>query len=91
MGIVFAVGEADETSDHLRQRLRDRYSPLVGLCIMIFALISTPCIATFAITRQEAGSVKWALAQTFGLTAIAWIITFVTYQGGMMLGWGVLG
>lgn len=90
MGIVFAVGVADETSDHLRQRLRDRYSPLVGLCIMIFALISTPCIATFAITRQESGSIKWALAQSFGLTAIAWIITYVTYQGGVLLGWGVM-
>ncbi len=88
MGIVFAVGEADETSDHLRERLRRRYSPLVGLCIMIFALISTPCIATFAITRQEAGSIKWALAQNFGLTALAWIITFMVFQGGTLLGWG---
>ena len=89
MGIVFAVGEADETSDHLRQRLRDRYSQLVGFCIMLFALISTPCIATFAITRQEAGSVKWALAQTIGLTTLAWIMTFLVYQGGLLLGWGV--
>jgi ferrous iron transport protein B len=88
MGIVFAVGEADETSDHLRQRLRNRYSQLVGFCIMLFALISTPCIATFAITRQEAGSVKWALAQTFGLTALAWIITFIVFQGGLLLGLG---
>jgi len=90
MGIVFAVGETDETSAHLRQRLRDRYTPLIGLCIMIFALISTPCIATFAITRQESGSIKWALAQTFGLTAVAWMITFAVYQGGTLLGWGVL-
>ncbi len=89
MGIVFAVGEADETSDYLRQRLRNRYSSLVGLCIMIFALISTPCIATFAITRQESGSIKWALAQSFGLTGLAWIITFIVYQGGTLLKWGV--
>jgi len=89
MGIVFAVGAGDDTSEHLRQRLRDRYSPLIGLCIMIFALISTPCIATFAITRQEAGSIKWALAQSLGLTALAWLITFIVYQGGTLLGWGV--
>jgi ferrous iron transport protein B len=88
MGIVFAVGQADETSEDLRQRLRNRYSSLVGLCIMIFALISTPCIATFAITRQESGSIKWALAQSIGLTVLAWLITFMVYQGGMLLGWG---
>ncbi len=88
MGIVFAVGEADETSDQLRAQLRNRYSPLIGFCIMLFALISTPCIATFAITRQESGSIKWAFAQTFGLTALAWIVTFVVYQGGLLLGIG---
>jgi ferrous iron transport protein B len=89
MGIVFAVGEADETSDQLRAQLRNRYTPLIGFCIMLFALISTPCIATFAITRQEAGSIKWAFAQSFGLTALAWIVTFAVYQGGLLLGLGV--
>jgi ferrous iron transport protein B len=89
MGIVFAVGEADEESDFLRLKLRDRYSQLVGFCIMLFAMISTPCIATFAITRQEAGSIKWAFAQYFGLTAVAWIVTFVVYRMGLLVGWGV--
>jgi len=90
MGIVFAVGEADETSEHLRAQLRARYSPLVGFCIMLFALISTPCIATFAITRQEAGSIGWALAQAWGLTALAWMVTFVVHQAGLLLGLGGL-
>lgn len=88
MGIVFAVGEVDETSDVLRHRLRERYSPLVGFCIMLFTLISTPCIATFAITRQETGSLKWALAQNLGLTLLAWLITFIAFHGGTILGLG---
>jgi len=85
MGVVFAVGEADEESDHLRSQLRARYTPLVGLCIMLFVLIATPCIATFAITRAESGSVWWALAQTWGLTVLAWIVTFVVFRAGMLL------
>ncbi|RKZ15417.1 ferrous iron transport protein B, partial [bacterium] len=88
MGVVFAVGEADETSDDLRQQLRARYSSLVGFCIMLFALISTPCVATFAITRQEAGGVSWAFAQGWGLTALAWILTVAVYQVGLLLGFG---
>ena len=55
---------------------------------MLFALISTPCIATFAVTRQESGSVKWALAQSIGLTALGWLVTFIVFQGGTLLGWG---
>jgi ferrous iron transport protein B len=89
MGIVFAVGQADETSDQLRAQLRARYSPLVGLCIMMFALIATPCIATFAITRQESGSARWALAQTISLTVLAWIVTFAVFQVGTLLKLGV--
>ncbi len=88
MGIVFAVGDADETSEVLRTRLHERYSPLVGFCIMLFTLISTPCIATFAITRQETGSIKWALAQNIGLTLLAWIVTFIVFHGGTLLGLG---
>nr|MEE4266840.1 ferrous iron transport protein B [Candidatus Krumholzibacteria bacterium] len=85
MGIVFAVGEADEESEDLRSQLRARYSPLVGFCIMLFALVSTPCIATFAITRQEAGNLGWALAQSWGLTALAWIVTFAVHQIGLLI------
>ncbi len=88
MGIVFSVGEVDETSEALRTRLRNRYSSLVGFCIMLFTLISTPCIATFAITRQETGSLKWAMAQNLGLTLLAWIVTYMVYHGGLLLGLG---
>ncbi len=86
MGIVFAVGDADENTDALRFRLRDAYTPLVGFCIMLFALIATPCMATVAVTRQESGSLRWALIQFWGLTLLAWLLTILVYQGGRLLG-----
>jgi ferrous iron transport protein B len=82
MGIVFAVGEADEESESLRAQLQARYTPLIAFCIMLFALISTPCMATVAVTRQESGSWTWALAQFWGLTLVAWILTVIVYQVG---------
>ena len=53
MGIVYSVGEADEESVPLRDKLRENYSPLVGFCIMLFSLISAPCMATIAVTKRE--------------------------------------
>ena len=85
MGIVFAVGETDEHSEGLRAQLRARYTPLIGFCILLFALIATPCMATIAVTRQESGSWRWALAQFWGLTAFAWLLTTVVYQLGSRL------
>jgi len=88
MGIVFAVGEADERSDALRARLKGSYSPLVAFCIMLFSLVSTPCVATIVVTRKESGSWKWALLQLGGLTLLAYLMTVVVYQLGTVLGVG---
>ncbi len=85
LGIVYAVGEADEESEGLRTKLQQVYSPLQGLCIMLFCLISAPCIATVAMTRQETGRWKWALFQWFGLTGMAYLITLIVYNVGMLI------
>ena len=88
MGIVYAVGEADEESEALQDTLQSNYSPLIGFCIMLFTLISAPCMATIAITRRESNSWRWAMFQLFGLTLLAYILTVFVYQGGSLLGIG---
>ena len=84
MGILYSLGEAGEESkaEVLRAELQARYSPLVGFCIMLFTLISAPCIATLAVCRRETNSWGWALFQFVGLTALAYVVTFVVYQLG---------
>ena len=89
LGIVYAIGEADEGSESLRTKLRENYTPLVGFCIMLFCLISAPCMATIVVTKRETNSWGWALAQLGGLTALAYIVTLVVYQAGSALGIGV--
>ena len=89
MGIVYSVGEADEESESLREQLRNNYSPLVAFCIMLFALISAPCMATIAVTRRESNSWKWALFQLGGLTVLAYVLTTLVFQIGCLLGIGI--
>lgn len=84
MGIVYSLGEAGEDSDALRDKLRENYSPLVGFAIMVFALLSAPCMATFAIVKRESNSWKWAFFQFFGMTVIAYIVTLIIYQTGRL-------
>ena len=90
MGIVYAVGEADEESPELRDQLRANYSPLVAFCIMLFCLIGAPCMATIAITRRESNSWGWALFQWGGLTVVAYVLTVAVYQVGTVLSIGVV-
>lgn len=89
MGIVYSMGEADEESPTLRERLRADYSPLVAFCIMLFCLVSTPCMATIVMTKRESGSWKWAFFQLTGLTVLAWVLTVVVFQSGKLFGVGV--
>jgi len=87
LSIIYSLGDGDtaEETEALQQHLREDYSALQGFCVMLFCLITAPCVATVAITRKESGTWKWALFQYLGLTAMAYIITLAVYQTGMLL------
>ncbi|MCK4774894.1 MAG: ferrous iron transporter B, partial [Candidatus Krumholzibacteria bacterium] len=85
MGIVYSLGDVDEESGTLRDKLRHAYTPLIAFCIMLFALISSPCMATVAITRRESNSWKWAIFQLIGLTVLAFVLTVLVYQIGVRI------
>jgi ferrous iron transport protein B len=89
LGIVYSVESPEDTgAAHLRQQLQADYTPLVGFCIMLFALIASPCMATVAVIRRESGSWGWAAFQFFGLTVLAWIVTVLVFQIGTLLNLG---
>ena len=84
VGIVYAMSDVDEENTDLRSQLARDYSPLVALSLMLFLLISTPCMATIALTARESGSWKWAMLQLCGLTGIAYLISVVVYNVGKL-------
>ena len=84
MGIVYAVGEQEDLSV-LQEKLSGDYTPLQGFCVMLFCLISAPCIATAVVTRAESGAWRWAVLQWGGLTLLAYVITLIVYQVGSLL------
>jgi ferrous iron transport protein B len=83
MGITYAISEHEDVSV-LQEKLRADYTSLQAFCIMLFCLISAPCLATVAITRAETGKWAWAIFQWAGLTALAYVITFIVYQLGII-------
>ena len=89
MGIVYSVGEADEESETLREKLANNYTPLQGFCMMIYALLSLPCVATIAVAKRETGGWKYAIFMMVSLTLVAYFTTLVVYQVGSALGIGV--
>lgn len=88
LGILYAEGEADEKSVPLREQLASVYTPLQGFCIMLFCLLSIPCLATLAIIRRELNSWKMMFVEAGGLFCLAYVMTFIAYHIGTILNIG---
>ena len=85
MGILCSEGKADAESAGLRAKLISQYTPLQAFCIMLFCLLSIPCLATLAIIKRELNSWKYAVAEGAALFVLAYTVTFIVYQSGKLL------
>lgn len=100
MSVVYNVGESDgdddqATSDLVEIMKREKrpdgslaYTPLTGITLMVFYVFAMQCVSTVAVVRRETNSWRWPLFQWFYMTGLAWILAFVTHQGGRLMGWG---
>lgn len=91
IGIIYHIEGADEEPVPLQQALANdpEFNPLIALSLMIFALVYCPCLATVAVIKRETNSWHWtAFSMIYPLT-LAWVLSFIIYQGGLALGLGL--
>jgi ferrous iron transport protein B len=55
---------------------------------MIFFALACQCMSTLAAVRRETGGLRWPAFLFAYMTALAWVASFVVYQGGRLLGLG---
>jgi ferrous iron transport protein B len=84
------VGDRDGNPDvsGLQSALRQRsgLSPLTALAFMVFTLIYTPCLGTIGMILKETRSFIWtSFSVVYGL-GLAWLMAWLTVQGGHALG-----
>ena len=99
MSTVYNVGESDDSeagTQTLAQTLRQQkwpdgrkvYTTLVAVTLMVFYVFALQCVSTVAVVHRETNSWKWPFFQWLYMGALAWILAFITYHGGLLLGWG---
>ena len=64
------------------------YTVLTGISIMVFFVFAAQCMATFAVVRRETNTWKWPLFMIFYMTGLAYVMSFIVYQGGLLIGVG---
>jgi len=90
LSILYTGVDDDELL--LKERLQNEKHPdgspvfttITALSLLLFILIYFPCIATIAAIKNESGSWAWAAFVIFYTTALAWIVSFATYQIGFL-------
>ena len=60
-------------------------SPLSALCLLVFCLLYTPCVAAIAAIRRELGA-KWASGIVAFQCVVAWVVALLVRLVGMALG-----
>ncbi len=83
--------EEESTVQGFADRAREQsgYTPLVAYVLMVFTLLYVPCMVFIATMKRETNTWKWPLF-TIGYTLVlAWVVSFLVYRGGLLLGIGV--
>jgi ferrous iron transport protein B len=87
---IYSIGSVDEgDSSTIKDRLKaevnpetggPRYTPAVGLSLLVFYTFAMQCMSTLAVVYRETKGWKWPLIQLVYMTALAYVSAFVVFQ-----------
>ena len=76
------------TDAALSTALQGMFTPLAAVSFLVFTLLYMPCVAAMSATRKELGSGRLALSAMAFQTSVAWVVAFLVYTWGRVLGLG---
>jgi ferrous iron transport protein B len=83
-GLSVIYGQAD--GGNLAGAIAQQIDWVQGYSFMLFTLLYVPCLSTIAVIKSESKSVKFAMLSVGWSLGLAWIASFVFYQGARALG-----
>jgi ferrous iron transport protein B len=96
MGTLYDVGGSGTDRVSLAERLRSEpdpadptrpyFTPLRGICVMIYYVLAMQCFSTVVIMRRETNGWRWPLIQVAYMSALAYVVTLAAYHVGMWMG-----
>ncbi len=80
MGVLYSLGETDETSEGLKNQIRKNIPLPTAIAFIVFVMIYLPCFAASAVFTREAGGVKYLVYLFIFTTTTAWVLSFIAYK-----------
>jgi ferrous iron transport protein B len=79
LGLIYSLGEVDETSTALQTLLGAAWSLPMALSFIAWYVYAPQCLATLATVRRETNSWKWTGFMFAYLVALAYLASMATY------------
>ena len=85
---IYSLGSSDDQLT-IKTRLKSeinpetggpRYTPAVGLSLLVFYTLAMQCMSTLAVVKRETKGWKWPAIQLAYMTAVAYLAAFLVYQ-----------
>jgi len=80
LGVLYSVGEADESNKSLKDILRSNISFATAISFIVFVMLYLPCFAASSVFTKEAGGFKYFIYLFIFTTATAWVMSFLAYN-----------
>ena len=94
IGVLYSGDSSFADDDSLDENIRyanlrqlmdaDGMTPLTAYCFLLFILLYFPCIATIVAIKHETNSWRWATFAAGYTTLVAWIVSALVYQVGIL-------
>lgn len=88
MATLYSVGDADENSNTLRQKMAAAVRPdgtkvynlATGMSLLVFYVLAMQCMSTLAVVKRETRSWKWPAIQLVYMTGLAYVMSWLVYN-----------
>ena len=87
-GVAEVSEEAMEAAGQMQGSLGIAFTSLSAYAFMIFAALYTPCMTALGTIKKEIATWKWTLFSAVYTFMVAWVISLLVYQIGLLLGFG---
>lgn len=70
----------------IENAVHDVFTPLTAFVFMIFVLLYVPCFAALGTIKQETNGWKWPAIMVLITTVTAYVVSFIAYHIGLLIG-----
>lgn len=90
-GVLYGFSEVAEDGAEIWTMLAADFTQLTAYSFMIFNLLCAPCFAAMGAIKREMNNTKWTWAAIGYMCALAYAVSLMVYQFGMLFTTGAFG